>query len=326
MKAMKSIIVAVAILGACSSAFAQDSLPISSTGALRAYAVTQTRNVHIQATSSTNDTSFFRYIDLDGTHDSSQLAAVVESVKPVFDMTDTSASAYLYLHFTDNDGNVLLQGSLTVKPVQNASGEWVVPAAAGKFELSLGDLVRIPLAKRVSFAYVIDANGSYHSMPVSDGTILFPTVSAGLRGGQVKVWFDDNTVGTFSTSTGKRVPVMAVSASLGMGIKDLLSFKNQTFITVTVQSTNRKGVIPTVEVVKSVQGNVWFDVATSDGKRPTRLWYRQATSDEWHSTTGVSWPQGISLPAGATYIVPEWNPSDFSEETRALNYGDTGKG
>lgn len=326
MKALKFLIIAVAVLGACLQAIAQSNLPIYSSSALRAYALSQARKAYVQAASNTGDTAGFQDYYWDAPKSSTEILSLINATGLSFDTTDTSATAYLYVTVTDKDGWTLFQGYSSGKPVQE-SGKWTLPASMGTISIELADEVRIPLSKAVSSAYVIDAQGYYYYIPSSDGALLFPKASAGLSGGKLKVYYQDGTVETFLIPTGEVIPTMAVSATVNAGIKDVLTFKDPATVTVSVLATNRKGVLPTIEVVKSTAGNVPFDIATSDGKRPTTLWYRLSTSDEWQSiAVGSSWPFSISLSAGVTYVVPEFNVTDFSEETAALDYGGGGKG
>jgi len=336
MKIVKFLTVAVAVLGFCSLPLfvqAQDSLPIYSSAALRAYALSQARGATVQASSGTGNSGFQDYY-WDAPKNSTDILALINETKLSFDTTDTSAMAYLYVIITDKQGNMLFSGSSSGKPVQE-SGKWIMPTSVGTISIELTGDVRILTSKAVSFAYVIDSKGYSHKVPsYDDGTLFFPKVSAGLPGGKLKIWYQDGTTETFSTDPkdmGKVIPIVAVSASvMNSSIKDVLAFKDPEKVTVSILAINKKGIIPTIEVTRSdTSGATSFDIATSDGKRPTKLWFRLNTSEEWGSVdTGVSWPVSITIPVGTSYFVPEFNSVDFSEETKTVDYGNgnSGKG
>lgn len=229
------------------------------------------------------------------------------------------------------DGDQLFAGMNTVKPVQ-VGGVWTLPSTVGNIAFALSS-VPFDMGKEVAGVVGVgkDTNGNPSTVWMGYGgrKIYVSPLLYTLSNPVVRVSFTDGSVWDYTAADGgkgKKIVVIPLTVNMSGSFKNTVTLKdppNGFVSVVSIKTTNKVGITPTIEVMSSSMTTIIvnFDISTTDGKRPVRLWYRKSTdsNESWAPAvydvgqTIKGLPINYDGKAGTTYVVPEFKVGDLTE-------------
>lgn len=313
---MKSLIVCLIIATTSVAAFAQDSLPLGQ-GRLYAESVSKIREVDVMLYADAVPKSGYDFRTWSGYKASFEIADQAKTLKPTITTATPEDKVYSYLRLMNTDGDVMFWGHNESLPIK-VDGEWKLPDSSAAFDLNFAGLP-FSFQKNVLSAEVLTKNqyGYYDSVQLAfDGKkVLLPGSLETTPGGIVRITFTDGSAVWYSTATGALLPTSSITGSVSLTFPDLWSFKDVTQVTVVVETIEKRGIQPSIEVVLAAASQISLNVSTSEGsKRPVGFWFKSAQSPDWDKieiSANAIHPIAITLPAGISYVVPEFAPGDF---------------
>jgi len=320
-----------ALINTATSTTAVQELPmIVSRSILRTYAINQASELNAGLGAQGIISSGYSYKTWTSQKTTDEIVAIAKTLSISADTIDTTQTVWVYCSVNNADGDELFSGSTSTTPAQ-VGGKWVLPASAGNIIFNF-DQASIKLGQDVSYAAIVkkDDQGNLNWYPIySTGQkIFFPPQSAGLQNAYVQVGFTDGSAIAYAISNGKRLAQTTLMATFNPTFADVVSLKNPASINVSVKSTSGVGVVPTIEVTNTgtTSYNTSLDIVTTEGKRPIRVWMKSQAGTVWSSQALAASGNSIPIPAGVTYFVPEWSPTDFTESPQPVSNGSSGKG
>ena len=294
---------------------------LTSRANLRAYAVQQATvatgilSSRSQVGSQINNWS----VNIPAVHSSADIFAVYTGQQRNITILNTQDVVYLDSWVTNSDGELLFWGSSSTKAVNGKGGGYYLPAMP--LNLNMAGNVTVKFTKDVASAevmYIDPTTGQTNSqqqLNVTGNKIYFPTGSAGMV--FLVVNFTDGTQVSYdlrdSGAENDGTTLSQVTSSVS--IADFVSYQNPTSVVDQIPSQNGIGTNRTYEIVLSGMSFVPFSVKTSEGFYPIGLWIQMAGDTTWSYLQwgSVQTSMLLQLKAGVWYVVPNWNPAQFSE-------------
>jgi hypothetical protein len=337
-------LVAVGLVAFPSAARAQTNLSfLTSKAALRAYAVEQavSANSSIYSPSQVgNQTTGYGYI-IPTNHTSVDIFKGY--VGQTFSITILNPQDWVYLNawVLNSDGDELFYGYSSTQPVLGKGG-YSLPAIPS-LTLTIASYIPVKFINAVSSAEIMYTDPStgqtynYQQLQSYGNKIYFPSDSAG--DGFLVVNFTDGTQANYDLKHGgAKTSGTSISQTISSAnIDNLLSYTNPVQVVDELQSQGGIGENRTYEVLAGYGVNCpvgytcvpvspAFYVWTSEGVVPIGYYYRKAGSLTWQYVQTSDGSAYIPFTASGTwYVVPNWNPLQFSEPAPNI-YNGGGKG
>ena len=198
-----------------------------------------------------------------------------------FDVLTPSAQQYQGVQLMDAQGSLLFYGSVNYTPVQDPTGQWVIPASASNVELVMADYIPIYVpGTNVAYVVVTDAQGNeqWVWLNVYNGHVQFPVSMAGIAGGELIIGIG-NTGATYSTTTGEKIPTTHFESNGTTSIKGLITLDDPSYISIGVGKAATFTENPLFQVAFTAEKNVNLYAIAPNGELATQVVMRLVGGD-----------------------------------------------
>lgn len=318
---MKKIVMIVAVfalfIGVNSSG---QKLPIGSKDELRIYALEQSKSVSVSLGSQLPiGTNSYKYVQLE----SSTVACISNTIiktKLTLDVVNPKDSFYIWVYVYGSDGYPLFTGMNRFDLVEK-NGSYSVPADYGNVVLDLFDSIPLPIdggAQWAEVAFTGSDGKIYNSanLQVWNGKLLFPRQLAGTNAVLV-VGMANGIQKFWNISSGQVMDPQSYDILPNVTIRGIVPITDGNIV-VDVPSTNGVGQNLSVEYNSTKNQLVAISFYTSEGKLCKTVKIRKAGDNNWTAyplildSTGEYYYVNLQFGVGIYYVIPVWDPIDFS--------------
>ncbi len=248
-----------------------------------------------------------------------------------FNVSYLNSADYVFVwsQLFDASGAELFYGGSAARAVAAPSGYVLTPI---KRELYVAWQVPIDVGKNIVSAKEIVTDPLYGTtnavvpLTVVNGLLQYQSDLSG-KGILVLTAIDGTQMAYDLTNHGVRIQVVTVLATTQTTIHGIAVLKNPTVIDTMFQSYQGVGESSAFEVTMTNAGIVNAAVYTSEGALPLGYWVRAPgdTQATFFPLVGGKYSVPLSLKVGTTYIIPDWDSSQFRESDPYIE-GVSGKG